>query len=156
MSALDDLLWAFTMGSKNIFDERLVYLISIPLFSKIILKQDIYKHQYFSFLIAFIGMIFLYIPICLDFNIDEDILKNILTFIKSINFPLFLIITKYLVEKYYISPLKICLLIGITSIIINVIGYTIYCLIKDNDFSLFTQCIDFSKEENKLKIINSL
>ena len=152
MSALDDLLWAVTSNSENVFDERLFYLFFIPLFSKIILKQDIYKHQYFSFLIAFIGMIFLYIPNILKFDTGKDIVPNIINFIKSKNFPLFLVIVKYLVEKYYISPLKICLLIGVTSIIINVIGYSIYCLII-NDFKLFTNCIDFSQDENKLESI---
>ena len=47
-------------------------------------------------------------------------------------------------EKYYIYPLKICLIIGIISIIVNLIGYTIYCLII-NDFGLFTDLLDFSK-----------
>ena len=54
-------------------------------------------------------------------------------------------------EKCYIPPLKISLFIGIVSIIINVIGYTIYCLII-NDFSYFTDCFDFSNAENKIKI----
>ena len=132
------------------FDERLFYLFFIPLFSKIILKQDIYKHQYFSLLISLIGVIFLIIPLCLNFC-TEYIVPNILNIIKGINFSLFIVIIKHMVEKYYISPLKICLIIGILSIIINIIGYTIYSLII-NDFSLFTDYFDFSKVENKLKI----
>ena len=55
-----------------------------------------------------------------------------------------------MVEKYYLFPLKISLIIGILSIIINIIGFTIYCLII-NDFRLFTDCLDFS-EKNKLVI----
>ena len=122
----------------------------IPLFSKIILKQDIYKHQYLSLLISFIGAIFLIIPLCLNFK-KEFIVPNILNFIKEINYSLFLVIIKYLVKKFYFPPLKISLIIGLISIIINLIGYIIYCLII-NDFRLFTECFEFSRVENKLKI----
>ena len=83
---------------------------------------------------------------------EKDIIPNILNFIKGINYPLYIVIIKYVVEKYYSSSLKICLMIGIISIILNVIGYTIYSLIID-DFSLFTDCFDFSKKENKFQII---
>ena len=83
---------------------------------------------------------------------ENDITPNILNVIKGINYPLFLVLIKYLVEKSYIPPLKVCLVIGIISIIINVIGYTIYCLII-YDFSLFTDCLDFSLVEKKSVII---
>ena len=56
-----------------------------------------------------------------------------------------------MVEKYYFPPFKICLIIGIISIIIYSIGFTVYSLIKD-DFSYFTDCFDFSNGENKLVI----
>ena len=144
MHAIDDLLWVFIKDIGIVFDQRLFYLFFIPLFSKIILKQDIYKHQYFSLLISLIGVIFLIIPLCIDFC-NEYIVPNILNFIKAINYSLFLVIVKYLVKKFYFPPLKISLIIGIISIIINLIGYTIYCLII-NDFSLFTDCLDFLKK----------
>ena len=148
MYSIDDLYWIF-FGENKVFEERLFYLFFIPLFSKVILKENIHKHHYFSLLISIIGIIFLIIPVCLVFQ-TEDIIPNILNFVKGIIYPLFLVIIKYLVEKYYLSTLKICLLIGIISLIINLIGYTIYSLIKD-DFSLFTDCFNFSTE-NKLEI----
>ena len=78
-------------------------------------------------------------------------MPNILNLIKGINYPLLLVLIKYLVEKFYYPPLKICLIIGIISIIINLIEYTIYSLII-HDFSLFTDCLDLTKI-NKLKMI---
>ena len=151
MNAINDLIWVIvTEDIRNVFEDVLYYLFFIPLFSKIILKENIHKHHYFSFLISLIGVIFLIIPVCFHLTIS-DILPNILNFIKGINYPLFIVIIKYLIEKYYISPLKISLLIGILSIIINTIGYTIYSLINNLDFSLFTDCFDFSVE-NKLEI----
>ena len=143
MKAIEDLLWNLIGSIRIVFEERLFYLFFIPLFSKILLKQDIYKHQYFSLLISIISIIFLIIPLCSHFE-KEFIVPNILNFIKGIIYSLFLVITKFLVEKYYISPLKICLIIGIISIIVNLIGYTIYCLII-NDFGLFTDWLDFSE-----------
>ena len=83
MHAIDDLLWVFIKDIGIVFDQRLFYLFFIPLFSKIILKQDIYKHQYFSLLISLIGVIFLIIPLCIDFC-NEYIVPNILNFIKAI------------------------------------------------------------------------
>ena len=148
MAVIDDLLWVLINPKDNVFEERLFYLFFIPLFSKIILKENIYKHQYFSLLFSLIGTIFLIIPIIFKLTKD-DIIPNILNFIKGINYPLFLVITKYMVEKYYISPLKICLIIGIMTIIINLIGYTIYGLITD-DFSFFTDCFNFSEIEKNL------
>ena len=143
MSAIDDLLWSLIEHIDIVFEQRLFYLFFIPLFSKIILKQDIYKHQYFSLLISLIGAIFLIIPLCLYFE-KEFIVPNILNFIKGINYSLYFVIIKYLVKKFYFPPLKISLIIGIISIIINLIGYTIYCLII-NDFRLFTDCFNFSE-----------
>ena len=155
MHVLDDLLWIFIIISLNgiykVLEERLFYLFFIPLFSKIILKENIYKHHYFSMLILLIGVIFIIIPKCLDLENDYIVVVvNILNFIKAINFSLFLIIFKYLIEKYYLYPLKISLIIGIISTIINTIGYVIYSLTRD-DFSFFTDCFDFSGK-NKLVI----
>ena len=147
MYAIDDLLFSFIFD-KIVFDEGLYYLFFIPLFSKIILKENIYKHQYFSLIIAIIGIIFIIIPICFKLSL-KDIAPNFLNFIKSINYPLILVIIKYMIEKYYLPPLKICLIIGIVTVIINVIGYTIYSLIID-DFSYFSDCLDFSHVDNKL------
>ena len=148
MLSIDDLLWALIGELDNIFEEKLLHLFFIPLFSKIILKQNIYKHQYFALIVSVIGIIFLIIPFCLNYT-TFNILPNILNFVKGINYSLFLVIIKYVVEKYYYPPLKISLIIGIISIIINSIGYIIYSLII-NDFRIFTDCFDFSKVENKL------
>ena len=108
MSALDDLLWVLIKYIDIVFEERLFYLFLIPLFSKIILNQNIYKHQYFSLLLSLIGVIFLIIPLCLNFE-KEFIVPNIFNFIKGINYSLYMVIIKHMIEKYYLSPLKISL-----------------------------------------------
>ena len=150
MYAINDLFWVL-ISDANILNDEFYYLIFLLLFSKIILKVNIYRHQYFSLLIALIGCIFHIIPNLFILTI-KDILPNILNFLKGINFSLFIVIIKFMMEKYYLDPLKISLIIGIITIIINIIGYVIYSLINDYDFSYFTDCLDFSFFKNKLVI----
>ena len=68
-------------------------------------------------------------------------------------YSLFIVIIKYIIEKYYISPLKISLLFGIIALFINCIGYIVYSLIKFQDLSYFKDLFDFSKGENIIEII---
>ena len=147
---MQDFLYIFIIG-HNIFEEKIYYLFFIPLFSFFILKENIYKHQYFALIISIIGIIFLLIPVCLVLG-TKDIAPNILNLINGIIYPLYLVIIKYLIEKYYISPLKIGLIIGIIALFLNCIGYIIYSLIKYNDLSYFKYIFDFSIEFNKLKL----
>ena len=148
---VQDFLYIFINDNK-VFEERIYILFFIPLFSKIILKENIYKHHYFSLIISISGIIFLIIPVCLKISL-EDITPNILNFINGINFSLFLVLIKYIIEKYYIHPLKISLLIGIISLFFTCIVFIIYSLIKYNDLSYFNDWFDFSKEKNKFTII---
>ena len=61
MNAINDLIWVIvTEDIRNVFEDVLYYLFFIPLFSKIILKENIHKHHYFSFLISLIGDYFGY------------------------------------------------------------------------------------------------
>ena len=149
--ALLNFLFIFIID-KNVFEQRLYYIIFIPLFSKILLKLDIERHQYFSLIIAIIGFIFLLIPVCLRLNTD-DIIPNILNFICGIIYPLFIVIIKYISEKYYISPLKISILLGTISLFLDCIGYIIYFLFEYHDLSYFNDIFDFSEKKNKLIII---
>jgi len=131
-------------------DPRIFYIILIPLFSKLILKENLYKHQYLSLAICVIGWIILSIPICLKIKKD-DILPNILNLIKGACYPLSLTIIKYLSDRYYKTPLLTSLIFGTMSIILTLIGFIIYSLIKYHDLSFFN-AFDFSKVDNKVII----
>ena len=61
-------------------------------------------------------------------------------------------IIKYISEKYYISPLKISLLVGIIALLMNIIGYIIYSLISFNNLSYFEDFFYFSEDVNKFVI----
>ena len=126
------------------------YILSFPLISKLIIKEKIYKHQYLSIIISICGWVILIVPECLVFSKDK-ILPSFFDFISIINNALFIILIKYLNQKYYISPLKLSLLSGIISIIIHFIGFVFYSLIKYHDLSYFKDCFE-SNDTNKITI----
>ena len=137
-------------NEKNMFQERLYFLFFIPLFSKIILKINIYKHQILSLYIGFIGLFLLFIPVILIIK-KEDILINIFIFFISIGYSLAIVLFKYLIVHYYISPYLLLLYLGIISIALITIGFIIYSLIKDHNLSLITGSFNFSNiKSNKI------
>ena len=137
---------------KNIFNERLYYMFYMPLFSKLILKENIYKHQCLSLMISIIGMILVIIPTCIILEKD-DILPNLINLFNGGINPLFLVIIKYMYNVYYISPLYTGIVYGIISLIFTMLGYIIYSLIKYHDLSFFNNIFDFEEVENYSYII---
>ena len=147
-----DLLLKTYKGIYKIIDHRFYYMIFIPLFSKFILKDNIYKHHYLSLAISIIGWVIVNIPIFMKIN-AEDLLGNLANLVNGALFPLILALIKYLNNKYYISPFKTSLIFGLISIILSLIGFMIYSLIKYHNFTFFNAIFDFSKNENKQAII---
>ena len=134
------------------FERRLYYLFFLPLFSKFILKSDIFSHQIVSLIISYIGTIFLYIPIIKEFTTD-DILINILKLVVSIFNSLVFVLIKILTNKYYLSPYLCQLYLGFFSAIFTFIGYLIFSLIKEGNISIITDSFNFSDIDNILLFI---
>ena len=132
----------------HLLQERLYYLLFIPLFCKFILKDNIFKHHYFSLLIAMVGFSLLFIPICLKIDVD-DIVPNVLNFVGSVGYSLFLVIIKYLTHVYYMSPFKLSLIFGTIAFFFIFFGFLIYSLIKYHDLTYFKESLDFSYVDNK-------
>ena len=137
---------------KNVFERRLYFLFFIALFSKIILKLDIFSHQILSLLIAFIGLILLFIPVILVIEKD-DLIINICIFASSIGFSLFLVLCRLLTQNYYMSPYLCILFIGIYSTLITLIGYIIYSLIKYKNLSYIIDAFNFENIELDGKLL---
>ena len=140
---------------KNIFEERLYFLFFVCLFSKFILKIDIFSHHILSLFIAFIGLILLFIPVILIIE-KEDIIINICLFISSIGFSLFVVLIKYLTHYYYFSPFLCILFSGIISIIFTIIGFLIYSFIENGDLSFIKNNFKFEYNNKKLFVLYSL
>ena len=137
---------------KHLFEKRLYFVLFIPLFSKIILKEEIYKHQYLSLIISLIGIILFIIPVSLVFE-QDDIIPNILNFIGGVSISLFFVLVKYVNLTFYMSPLLICLSSGIIMVIITLLGFFIFSLIDYHDLSYFKDSLDFSEEANIASMI---
>ena len=129
---------------KNTFEERAYLIFFISIFSQIILKAKIYNHQILSLTIATIGFILLFIPTILVIT-KKDIIINIIFFISSIGFSLFIVCIKYLTHTYYISPYLCLLFIGLVSTLITLIYFVIYSLISNKDISIISNNFYFSK-----------
>ena len=132
--------------NRTIFEKRLYFLFFIALFSKYILKSEIFKHQILSMSIAVIGIIILFVPVSLIIQ-KKDIFLNILNFFSAMSYSLFLVMIKYLTHYYYFSPLLCLLFIGIISIIITFFIFLFYSLIKYKDFTFVSDNFDLSKNE---------
>ena len=135
------------------FENRLYYIFYIALFSKFILKNEIYKHQKLSLFIAVIGFILLFIQTISKIQ-GKDIIYNIINFFSAGCYSLFIVMIKYLTHKYFFSPLLCLLFIGLFSLIFTFIGFIIYSLIqKEHNFSLIVKNLElFYNNEIKFYI----
>ena len=129
----------------------LFIVIFITIFSKLILKADLYKHHYLSFVIDIIGMVMTLIPTYLGFS--TDILINYLyDLICGLCTSLMYVLIKYFSQVYYVSIFRISFLLGVVTTIFTIIGFIIYSLIKYHDLTFFKECFDFS-EVDKIIIV---
>ena len=128
---------------KNTFEERFYIIFFLALFSRIILKNNIYNHQILSLFISFIGLILIFIPIILVIT-KEDILTNIYFFFASIAFSLSLTLIKYLTHTCFLSPYFCLLFIGIVSTFITIIYFIVYSLIVYHDLSFIMDGFNFT------------
>ena len=123
------------------FEERLYCLFLVPILCKIILKKGIFKHQLLSLSISFLGFIIFFIPYFTGIKLEGDTIKNIIishifTVIEAIFYSLYLVLSKYLMHNYYLSPFLCILQIGIISFIISILGY-IFLYIYESENALY-------------------
>ena len=107
----------------------LYYLFFIPLFSKLILKQEIYKHQYLSLTISIIAWILANIESFIGLQVD-DIIPIIIDIILYSANSLALVLIKYVYNNYFISQYKLSLILGIFFIPFDFFIDLIYSLVR--------------------------
>ena len=140
------------MISFNIFGLEVYFFIYSPIFCKFILKENIYKHHYFSLFIGVIGIALVSIPVGLKFS-DKDKIPNLYNFIVATSITLFFIIIKYVMTEYYISIFKVYLIVSVVSIILEFIVFIIISLSKNQDLSYFKELFEFKTNQNTGNII---
>ena len=134
----------YLSSEDNLIERRYYYLIILSIFSKYLLKERILKHHKLSMFLVLISFILYFFG--LFPKMEKDIFINIVNFVISIGYCLFLIFIKILIENYYISPFKCLLNIGLLSMIISFLGFTIYYLITNN-LSKLNNNFNFSGKE---------
>ena len=137
-----------TNSEYHTVDTRFYTILFIFLWSKLMLKTQIFHHHYFSLLICFIGFILTSIPTFKEFT-KNDILYNFSIIAYSFAYSIFLVLIKYTTSYHYISPYLCLSYIGLFSYIIAIIAFSIYSLIKFHNFSYIADAFDFSGVEDK-------
>jgi drug/metabolite transporter (DMT)-like permease len=108
---IDDSLLYYLQKEKIIsllVEKRSGFIISVPLFSYLILNKKLFRHHIFALIIAVIGVLF--INCCrfpLGFSSADDFLYHILNILFSFVFSLSLVLIKYLMTKYLISFISV-------------------------------------------------
>ena len=106
----------------NLLERRLYYLLLLPIFSKIILKSELFSHQILSLCISIIGIALLFIPKALIIE-KSDIIFNIIIFFSISIYSFVFVMIKKLTHTYFLSPYFCLLYIGFFSLIIFLLGF---------------------------------
>ena len=130
----------------NLFCSNCIYnlwifdIIFISLFSYLILKTKLYKHQYIS-----MGII-ISLGFCLNiieyFKLNEEKqlypFEIIMKLISEICLSLTMVIIKYNIEKYFLSPYQVAIWQGALELVLNII-----CLVTINLFGAVIEDIEY-------------
>ena len=127
---------------------RIYIFIFLVIFSKLILKHKIYRHQKLSLYISLICFVFISFFNIIKIDVSADALFNVLNIIKGIGGSLMVVLIKDLILNYYVSPYLCLLLSGIfQTIFIIIIIYIIYSLIPSEYFSIISNDYTFSEKK---------
>ena len=128
----------------HILSSAIFFFLFGSIFSKIILKENIFYHQKLSIGLSFLGFIF--IDIFKIIKLDKsDIRNNIINIIYALTYSLAWILMKDLTENYYMFPFSCLFYVGIIKLILIIIFNIIYSFYKSKDLSIVTD--DFKSLE---------
>ena len=119
-----------------LIEKRTGFIIFVPLFSLYILNKRLYKHHLIALIFTLLGAMIIFITrLILGVSIKEDIIYHLINIFFSSFFSLSLVLIKYLMIKYIISPYNFLLYDGIfcviNSLFIPFLEYPFVCLIGE-------------------------
>ena len=104
-------------------------ILFICMFSHVILKSKLYKHQYLCLMIIIILGILININLYVYRNESKiEIIEVLIKYFSEIIFSLGIVLNKFTIEKKFASPYEICFYQGIINLVLYII-----CLIIFND-----------------------
>jgi drug/metabolite transporter (DMT)-like permease len=120
----------------TLIEKRTGFIISVPIFSYFILHKVPYRHHYFAIFLSIIGCLFINISRFFwnEISSSKDGLYHFINILFSFAFALSLVLIKYLMVKFVISPYTFLFYDGIFCILNLVIGTLIeYFIIVNID-----------------------
>ena len=104
----DSLLYYYTKTHQihKLVEKRTGFIISVPVFNYLILNEVPYRHHYFAIILALIGSCFINISRFFwnETSSTEDSLLHFINILFSFAFALSLVLIKFLMVKFVISP----------------------------------------------------
>ena len=124
-----------------LIEKKTGYIIFVPLFCRILLKMDFYRHHILALILGVFGAFIInYIRFYLDFSHTDDFILHLINTLFSALFSLSLVLIKFTMLKYcFLSPYIFLFYDGIfciiNSFICILLEYVIVINIKDDNNS---------------------
>jgi len=128
-------------------EKRLYFLFFFTLFKVFIFKKEIYIHQKLSLGIAGFGMIILFSIYFIFLKYDSyNYIYDILLFVGSFFYSLYLMLIKILTVNNGMSPFLVLLFIGIFCTFSTLFGFVIFSLVNNGDLTYVSNLFHCSKD----------
>ena len=140
-----------------LIEKRTGFIVSVPLFSYLLLNKKLYKHHIFALILTLIGAFVITLArFILGFSKVEEYLYHILNLLFSFIFSFSLVLIKYIMIKFLISPYFFLFYDGLFCIINLIICVFLEypLIININDY--MNSKIDVKKENDRYFINNYL
>ena len=124
-------------------------ILFLCIFSKYLLKTKLYIHHLFSFIIFFIFDLIDIIVVLFDDKLKYKSIQILFIVISSFCFSFELIYEKKLFENYFLSIYKLCFMVGLSTLMFNLIAAIIVTIISNyinnDDIDLLFNYINYFK-----------
>ena len=120
-----------------LIEKRTGFIVSVPLFSYLLLNKNLYKHHIFALILSLTGaFIIIMARFILGYSILNEYLYHLLNLLFSFIFSFSLVLIKYIMIKFLVSPYFFLFYDGlfciVNLIICILLEYPIIINIKDN------------------------
>lgn len=122
-------------------------IIILGIFSRLILKISLYRHQLLSIASIFILSLIINLIILKE---EKDLYINILTFVNQIIFHLEVVIHKLIIENYFSTPSEICFYEGVVNLFLYILCLSIFSNIevpKEYSYIFNDNLLDFNDKK---------
>ncbi len=114
-------------------EKRLYFLFFFTLINVFLFKKPIYKHQILSLMIGMVAMLVIFAAFFIEQfskpNSNYNYIYDVILFVGSILYSLYLVLFKYVTINMSMSPFLCMLLIGSASTVFTILGYSIFSYI---------------------------